>query len=169
MAQCVALSASRPVLAQYRTASRQPRQPAAAARVPRQPRIAARQRLSSVVAAAAPSAPPALVDIEQAARDWDEADKEAEVASAAFDEVAGKPKIVCFRTKRILDLTIKEPVGPDGQPIWAIENYMANSNNFVRARRAMRFPSCAARAQRSPVEVNDAGLKVLCPPVPGRD
>lgn len=86
-------------------------------------------------------------DVEQARRDWDEADQEALAESAKFDEVAGKPKIVCFRVKRILDLTIKEPLGPDMQPKWPIENYMANPNNFVRPG-ALGAESARSRAAR---------------------
>lgn len=104
----------------------------AAARQYRQHSISVGRRPAPIVRAGSVSAPAAEVDFEQARRDWDQADVEAETASASFDEVAARPKIVCFRTKRVLDLTIKEPLGPDMKPKWPIENYMKNPNYFVR-------------------------------------
>lgn len=106
---------------------------ASASRPARQPRLAAKRRLVVASVQSVPSA----VEAVQLEADWAEADREAEKKSAEFDVTASRPKIVCFRVKRILDLTIKEPLGPDGKtPKWPIENYCANPDNFVRSHSA---------------------------------
>lgn len=71
-------------------------------------------------------------DAVQLEADWEEADRDAEARGEEFDAAAAKPKVICFRVNKTLDLAIKEPLGPDWKtPKWAIENYMANPDNFV--------------------------------------